>query len=80
MKRGTLAGLASGLLALTLLEAFLTGPQTTNVGGMLRGLGGLAKRWADPTIPAIPDLRAGEPALPTSSSSTPSRLPSTVPA
>lgn len=83
MRRGTIPGLLGGMLALTLLEAFLSGPQTTNVGGLLRGVGALARRWSDPTVPAIPDLRGDSApqtsAQPSSStSSTTPRLPSTV--
>jgi hypothetical protein len=82
MKRGTLAGLVTGFLVLTALEAFLTGPQTTGAGSMLRGIGDLARRWSDPTVPAIPDLRKSDPPSTSSPASTrpPSRLPSTVPA
>lgn len=57
MARGTLAGFASGLLGLTLLEAFLSGPQTHTPAGLLGAAAGLVERVTDPAVPAIPDRR-----------------------
>lgn len=51
-------GFVGGVLALTALEAVLSSQGATGrVTGAFSGLSSLLQRIADPTVPAIPDLR-----------------------
>lgn len=64
-------GFVGGVLALTALEAVLSSRHATGrVTGAFAGLATLLQHIADPTIPAIPDLRPAAAQTATSSTTT----------
>ena len=83
MRPGAVTGFVSGVLGLTLLDAFLSGPTAANAGGLMSATAGLITRVLDPSVPAIPD-HISEPAAATPSAAPPAlrlqdpRIPPTL--
>lgn len=55
MRRSGIRGLAVGALALVALHTLVSTGASARVGGLLRVPGQIARRFLDPTIPAIPE-------------------------
>lgn len=83
MRPGAVTGFVSGVLGLTLLDAFLSGPTAQNAGGLMKTTAGLITRVLDPAVPAIPN-HLTEPAAAPSSATGPTlqlqapRIPPTL--
>lgn len=58
--RSGIRGVLAGALALVTLQLLLQPFASNRIGGLAKVPGDIARRFIDPTIPAIPDRRGGE--------------------